>query len=116
MDGIYGCGCKVPYSVKFSHGANFRIFRMKASVCEKKNTRNLCECVDTYVRKYTWPILRGVAMCVCVRACGKKKRKKKKRNLILKPFHGFCENLHHRKFPAIRYIDYLILYLSLLLL
>ena len=31
------------------------------------------------------------------------------RNLILKPFHGFCENLHHRKFPAIRYIDFLIL-------
>ena len=25
-----------PYSGKFSHGANFRIFRMKASVCEKK--------------------------------------------------------------------------------
>ena len=26
--------------------------------------RNLCECVDMYVRKYTWPKLRGVAMCV----------------------------------------------------
>ena len=26
------------------------------------------------------------------------------RNLILKPFHGFCENLHHRKFPAIQYV------------
>ena len=61
---------------------------MKASVCErkkkkKKKKRNLCECVDTYVRKYTWPKLRGVAMCV--RAC----EKKKMRNLILKPFHGF---------------------------
>ena len=70
---------------------------MKASVCEKKK-RNLCECVDTYVRKYTWPKLRGVAMCMCVRAC-----EKKMRNLIQKPFHVFCENLHHRKFPAIRY-------------
>ena len=27
---------KIPYSGKFPHGANFRIFRMKASVCEKK--------------------------------------------------------------------------------
>ena len=83
-------------------GANFRIFRMKASVCEKKRKkkRNLCECVDTYVRKYTWPKLRGVAMCVCVRACGKKMR-----NLIIKPFHGFCENLHHRKFPAIYTVE-----------
>ena len=26
----------IPYSGKFSHGANFRIFRMKASVCGKK--------------------------------------------------------------------------------
>ena len=67
--------------------------------------RNLCECIDTYVHKYTWPKLRGVAMCVCVRACEKKKTKtKKKRNLILKPFHRFCENLHHRKFPAIWYM------------
>ena len=64
----------IPYSGKFSHGANFRIFRMKASVCgRKKKKRNLCECVDTYVRKYTWPKLRGVAMCVCVRACENKK-------------------------------------------
>ena len=31
---------EVPYSEKFSHGANFRIFRMKASVCEnKKNAK-----------------------------------------------------------------------------
>ena len=90
----------IPYSGKFSHGANFRIFRMKASVCEeKKKKRNLCECVDTYVRKYTWPKLSGVAMCVCVRAC---ENNKKMKNLNLKPFHGFCENLHHRKFPAIR--------------
>ena len=37
--------------------------------------QNLCECVDTHVRKYTWPKLRGVAMCVCVRACEKKKDK-----------------------------------------
>ena len=37
--------------------------------------QNLCECVDTYVRKYTWPKLRGVAMCVCVRACEKKNEK-----------------------------------------
>ena len=37
--------------------------------------RNLCEYVDTYVRKYTWPKLRGVAMCVCVRACEKKNAK-----------------------------------------
>ena len=50
----------------------FRIFRMKASVCEKKE-QNLCECVDTYVRKYTWPKLRGVVMCVYVRACENKK-------------------------------------------
>ena len=63
---------------------------------EKKG--KLCECVDTYIRKYTWPKLRGVAMCVCVHAC-----EKNMRNLILKPFHGFCKNLHHRKFPAIRY-------------
>ena len=35
-----GCGCKeVPYSGKFSHGANSRIFRMKASVCEIKNAK-----------------------------------------------------------------------------
>ncbi len=27
----------VPYSGNFSHGANFRIFRMQASVCENKN-------------------------------------------------------------------------------
>ena len=34
-----GCGCKeVPYSGKFSHGANFRIFRMKASVRGKKKS------------------------------------------------------------------------------
>ena len=26
----------IPYSGKFLHGANFRIFRMKASVCENK--------------------------------------------------------------------------------
>ena len=51
------------------------IFRMKASVCENKKMRNLCECIDTYVRKYTWPKLRGVAMYVCVRACGKKNAK-----------------------------------------
>ena len=101
-----GCGCKeVLYSGKFSHGANFCIFRMKASVCENKKMRNLCECINTYVRKYTWPKLRGMAMCVCVRAC----EKEKKRNFILKPFHVFCENLHHRKFPAIQYIDFLIL-------
>ena len=32
-----GCGFKeVQYSGKFSHGANFRIFHMKASVCENK--------------------------------------------------------------------------------
>ena len=35
--------------------------------------QNLCECVDTYVRKYMWPKLSGVAMCVCVYACEKKK-------------------------------------------
>ena len=29
----------VPYSGKFSHGANFRIFHMKASVCEKKRAK-----------------------------------------------------------------------------
>ncbi len=31
-------------------------------------------------------------------------RKKKMRNFILKPFRDFCENLHQRKFPAIRYV------------
>ena len=45
---------------------------MKASVCGRRKKRNLCECVDTYVRKYTWPKLRGVAMCVCMHACEKK--------------------------------------------
>ena len=49
--------------------------------------QNLCECVDTYVRKYTWPKLRGVAMCVCV--CARACENKKMQNLILKPFHGF---------------------------
>ena len=29
----------IPYSGKFSHGANFRIFRMKASVCENKKCK-----------------------------------------------------------------------------
>ena len=29
----------VSYSGKFSHGANFRIFRMKASVCENKKCK-----------------------------------------------------------------------------
>ena len=37
--------------------------------------RNLCEYINMYVRKYTWPKLRGVAMCVCVRACERKKAK-----------------------------------------
>ena len=34
-----GCGFKeVQYSGKFSHGANFRIFRMKASCMRKKKS------------------------------------------------------------------------------
>ena len=88
----------IPYSGKFSHGANFRIFRMKASVCGKKML-NLCECVDTYVRKYMWPKLRGVAMCVCVRACEEKKAK-----FNSKAISWFLRKFAHRKFPAIRYV------------
>ena len=63
----------------FYIAGNFRMVQIFAYfACEKKKKkkkkkRNLCECVDTYVRKYTWPKLRGVAMCVCVRACENKK-------------------------------------------
>ena len=51
----------------------FAYFTRKLLNAEKKE-RNLCECIDTYVRKYTWPKLRGVAMCVCVRACDMNKK------------------------------------------
>ena len=71
---------------------------MKASVCENKKSEIYANAsTRTYVSIHVGEIEgRGD---VRVRAC---MRKKNMRNLILKPFHGFCENLHHRKFPAIR--------------
>ena len=40
---------RIPYSGKFSHGANFSIFRMKASVCEKKSEIYANASTRTYV-------------------------------------------------------------------
>ena len=74
------------------------IFRMKASVCEKKKSEIYANAsTRTYVS--TRSLNLGVWRCAC--ACVHAKIKNAKFNS--KAISWFCENLHHRKFPAIRY-------------
>ena len=57
-------------------------------------------CVQQNVR----PVKLAVALKWPARACPGNFRKFKFRNFILREISNVCENLHQRKFPAIRYV------------
>ena len=70
-----GSFANIPYSGKFSHGANFCIFRMKASVCENKKCKIYANAsTRTYVS--TCGLNWGAWRCACACVHAEKKNAK----------------------------------------
>ena len=76
---------KLPYSGKFSNGANFRIFRMHLPHAKIWTCENLHYTWSTHTREQSYEILAY-------------------ENKKISASGWLYENLHQRKFPTIRYV------------